>query len=185
VHVIVDDSATHKSPRSSAGCSVIRASSSTSRRPTAPGWTSSSAGSPNSRRSGCDAGRVVRPKSWSPRSAPGSLTGTRTRDRSCGTRPATRSSKALRHVASESLTPDTRPPTEMIAFVAARRSEFEIEPICAQPKSPRRATTPPSSDQPQPVPCVTSVRGDPAGYRSPLTAFIKGHRGAGPSLSAS
>ena len=63
VHLIVDNSSTHKTPRSTAGCCVTRASRFTSRRPTAHGSTSSNAGSPSSPTSGSAAAPTAQPAS--------------------------------------------------------------------------------------------------------------------------
>jgi hypothetical protein len=94
VHVIIDNSSTHKTP------AIHR-------------WLVrhprfSVHFTPSSRRSICAAALTARPGSWSPRSAPGSRTGTRTRARSCGTRRPTRSLRRSPCIVTASLTRDTR-----------------------------------------------------------------------------
>ena len=104
VHVVLDNSSTHKTPRSSAGFSATRASRSTSPPPTAPGSTWSSAGSPSSPPSGSSEAPTARCETSSPRSEPGSPTGTKTQGPTSGTRAQTRSSTASPPTASGFLT---------------------------------------------------------------------------------
>jgi hypothetical protein len=61
VHVILDNSSTHKTSSIRAGCCAIPGSRCTSRRPIRAGSTSSSAGRLSSPASGCDAARTAPP----------------------------------------------------------------------------------------------------------------------------